>query len=86
MAQALRSENFPGNPGILGSGAVAATLSMVLLVRVTCARFGASRKVGVPRAWVGAGGKAGVLIFWDGTGGNVGVPCLPVLAWPAWCA
>ena len=86
MAQALRRKIFPGNPGMMGSGAMASTPAMVLLVCVTCASFRASRKVGVPRAWVGTGGKAGVLIFWDGTGGNVGVPCILVLVWPAWRA
>ena len=61
MAQALRRGKIPRNPRMLGSGDVASTPSMVSLVRVPCARFGASRKLGVPRAWVGAGGKAGVL-------------------------
>ena len=59
----------PGNPGILGWGAVAATSSMVLQMRCTCARFGAVWKFVVPRAFVGAVGKTG-----DGEGGNVGSP------------
>ena len=71
---------------MLESGAVATTPAMVLLVHVTCARLGESRKVGVPRAWVGAGGDVGVLRVWDGTGGNVGVPCLLVPVCPAWRA
>ena len=57
MAQALRRVKIPGNPRMLGLGAVAATPAMVSLVRVTCARVGANRKVGVPHAWVGAQGE-----------------------------
>ena len=59
LAQAMRRKTIPSNPGILGLGALASTPAMVSLVRVTCARFGASRRVGVPRAWVGEGGGSG---------------------------
>ena len=86
LAQALRRVNIPRNPGLLGLGAVAAKPAMVLLVRVTCARVGACRKLGVPLAWFGAGGKAGFMIVWDGTGGNVGVPCILVPVYPTWHA
>ena len=50
---------MPGNPGTLGSGALAATLAMVLKVHCTSVRFGAGWKVGVPRASAGVVGKAG---------------------------
>ena len=52
-----RRVKIPGNPGMLGLGAVSNTPDMVSCVCVTCARFGASRKVGVPRAWVRSGGE-----------------------------
>ena len=86
LDQALKRKTIIGNSGIQGSGAVASTPAMVSLVCVTCARFGASRKVGVLRAWVGARGEAGVMRVWEITGGNVGVPCLLFPVWPAWRA
>ena len=57
---------MPGNPGTLGSGAVAANPDMVLQVRCTGTRVGAGWKVGVPRACAGAMGKLGA-----GEGDNV---------------
>ena len=56
----------PRNPGMMGSGAVATTPAMVLLVRLTCARVDADRKVVVPHAWVGAG----VTSLWDEAEGD----------------
>ena len=87
LAPASRRVNISGNPGMLESGAVAATLAMVLLVYVTCASFGTDRKVGVPHVWVGVGGEAGVSSVWYGSRGNIWFPCrlVPVgIAWRAY--
>ena len=72
-----RRVKIPGNPGTLGSGAVAATPDMVLQVLCTGARVGAGCKVGVPQACVWAIGKAGA-----GAGGIVVAPCFLVLDVP----
>ena len=63
---ALMRVKIPRNPGMMGSGAVATTPAMVFLVRLTCARVDADRKVVVPHAWVGAG----VTSLWDEAEGD----------------
>ena len=81
MAPALIRVKTPRNPGMPGSGAVAATLAMVSQVRCTFERDGVGWKVGVPHAWVGAVRKA-----WVGLEGNMGAPwrLFPVMsAWRA---
>ena len=70
MAPSSISVKMPGNPGMLGLGAVAATLAMVFQVRCSGARVTEGWKVGVPRAYAEAVGKAG-----DGAGGYVVTSC-----------
>ena len=71
---ALRRVNISRNPGMPGSGAMAATLAMVSLVQ-TWAWVVAGGKVGVPCAWFGvpcawfgSGCKVRVRSVWNRTG------------------
>ena len=77
LAPSSSRVKIPGNPGILGSGAVAASPDRVSQVRYTCERFGSGWRFGFPHACDGVMGKVG-----SGEGGNLVDPCCLVPIMP----